>query len=142
MLITGSLDKGIKIFQLPFYWPSELVRKYKSKNDKKILLSNINYIEDKNTGEEEFEKALEKLENDEVKNKNPFENENDKKSEKINKEENLKNNNDKEENKLDDNIETTEDEDFLILRSVAKLKHELSENEKNCEDLHGWDEDF
>jgi len=83
---------------------------------------------------------LEKLEKEEINrlNRNDLDNEK-------NKEQILKKDidvNTKEESKGEDNIETTEDEDFLILRSVAKLKHELSEREKNCEDLHGWDEDF
>jgi len=77
-------------------------------------------------------------------NKNPF----DEKSEEIinqepvEKNENLKNNEENYGNKEDINTETPEDDDFLILKSVAKLKNELSEIEKNCEDLYGWDEDF
>lgn len=140
MLITASHDKGIKIFQLPLYWPSELVRKYKSKNNKKILLANTNYKNEEKDSNNEFEKSSEKLENEE----NPFveKTENIINQEANKKNENIKNKEDANENKEDANIEATEDDDFLILKSVAKLKHELSEHEKNCEDLHGWDEDF
>jgi len=150
ILITGSYDKGIKVFQLPIYWPSELVRKYKSKNNKKILLSNAHIKSDKEAIEY-FEKAQEKLEAEETRmqNKSPFnheenernldnqENKNDK-----SKVENNEKSIDKEENKGESNIDTIEDDDFLILKSVAKLKHGLSDREKVCEDLHGWDEDF
>jgi len=136
------------------------VRKYKSKNNKKILLSNLNNPVNEEKGESEnFEKALEKLEADEearMQNKNPFgkeENEsninnNNKDNNKGQGEKGNENANDcsninkEEENKGDSNFDTTEDDDFLILKSVAKLKHELSEKEKICEDLHGWDEDF
>lgn len=157
ILITGSHDRGIKVFQLPLYWPSELVRKYKSKNDKKLLLSNVNTAEEN----EDFEKSLEKLEDEETRmqNKNPFgkeeselnsNNDNDKNKDnqhksrlEENENDNDKGNNDyKEEPKGESNFDTTEDDDFLILKSVAKLKQGLSEKEKNCEDLHGWDEDF
>ncbi len=136
------------------------MRKYKSKNNKKILLSNLNNPVNEEKGESEnFEKALEKLEADEearMQNKNPFgkeENEsninnNNKDNNKGQGEKGNENANDcsninkEEENKGDSNFDTTEDDDFLILKSVAKLKHELSEKEKICEDLHGWDEDF
>ena len=153
ILITGSHDKGIKVFQLPLYWPSELVRKYKSKNNKKILISNLTTAHQEKEENQNFEKALEKLEDEEMRteNKSPFgeekiESNNNYKSEgeKENEEANNTNdnNNNMEENKGESNFDTTEDDDFLILKSVAKLKHELSEREKFCEDLHGWDEDF
>lgn len=152
-MITGSHDKGIKVFQLPLYWPSELVRKYKSKNNKKLLLAKSSNAENQEKDEtEDFEKALEKLENEEtaIKNKSPFgkEEENEKieinnNNEKTNKANGEKESQDhKEENKGESNMDTTEDDDFLILKSVAKLKQGLSDRERNCEDLHGWDEDF
>lgn len=125
------------------------MRKYKSKNNKKILLSNIHANEAKEENED-FEKQLEKLEKveNQIKNKSPFDKKQgqahliDSEDKKNNKTNNQNEKIEMEENKEESNIDTTEDDDFLILKSVAKLKHELSEKEKNCEDLHGWDEDF
>lgn len=87
----------------------------------------------------DFETALEKFEKEEDENKFLFENIGDNEHiysyKKIGT--SVEDNKDSEEKdkKLDD-------DDYLISQSLAKLKIEISEKEKICEDLNGWDEEI
>lgn len=147
ILLTGSYDKSIKLFQLPLYWPSELIRKYKSKNSKKILFNTRQIEEEENLSKPEANEMTEQKEYYQ-KNKNSAEmntlnkhmaDENKIKCENnLNEAENPSGNSMKDDSKA----ENVEDDDYLISKSIAKLKYELSEREKICEDLHGWDEDY
>lgn len=119
------MDKTVKMFQLPLTWPSELIRKYKSKNNKRILLSNVDN-RDEYIDSTDFEKALDNLDKDEK----MFE-----------KDENNKDNNEINLNSKDEKHQTIEDEDFLISKSLAKIRCDITEKEKSCEDLHGWDDE-
>jgi len=149
ILITASLDKGIKMWQLPLSWPSELVRRYKQKNERRILLNSI-HAQNKISREENEDEKLEEEKNEKIfetfEMKNLDEKENNNELDK----ENNNNNEGENRNRLDqefdldknkpDKITDDEDDDFLIGQKLKKMI-ELTEREKNCEDLHGWDED-
>ena len=47
MLLSISQDKSIKLHQFPIFWPSEIIRKQKSKNQKSLF--NINDKESKSS---------------------------------------------------------------------------------------------
>lgn len=154
ILLSASLDKGIKMWQLPLSWPSELVRKYKQKNERKILLKNYDALRDINKENEiliqEGKKEEKIFENFEMKNLD--ENGQDKNT--LKNKENVavyserENPNDKgndsnllnESDLIKKEYDLIEDDDFIIGQKLKKM-NELTEKEKNCEDLHGWDED-
>ena len=108
IIITGSFDKRILIYQLPIYYPAELIR-----NDKTL--------EDMNKENDNL-KSSNILGNDEIlptKDKD------------FNYDENvlIKKNNNKVESLL-------ESKNLLINRREKRV---LNEEEKNCDDIQGWD---
>jgi hypothetical protein len=155
------------MFQLPLSWPSELIRKYKQKNERKILLNNNNDNYNYNPNADSYKNPNtsniffnENENNEEVNKEKIFENSNYEEKGNIyfektsdNTQEEIINKN---KNRLDEefdiegnynivknyNDDEDDDDDDFILGQKLKKMNQISEMEKNCEDLHGWDEDY
>jgi hypothetical protein len=143
------------MFQLPLSWPSELVRKYKQKNQRKILLNNLNSqnrslseesnIEIKSYNNNNYNDKTIEIEKF-VGEENPFSKGNDIKNfnslKNADREFALKNMKKiEEEIEIEKTYDLIEDEDDFIIGRKLKKINKITEKEKNCEDLEGWDED-
>ena len=107
-IISVSLDKSIKIFQIPFKWPAELIRKNKRNND-------INIIKDMIGDTKEFFYELE------YNNKYKFENKEDM---------NIEDNNDIE---IDNNDNNNEKSNRINIWDIGNLNNEKEKGENESQ---------
>jgi hypothetical protein len=142
------------MFQLPLSWPSELVRKYKQKNQRKILMNKMNSQNRLLREDTEMQRNSYDNDNENYKENNIIEDNKfiDEKNYLRKGNENRLKNQDSEfvsENKsildqeieIEKNYDLIEDEDDFIIGRKLKKMNEITEKERYCEDLHGWDED-
>lgn len=117
--MTSSLDKSIRIYQLPIFWPSEIIRRSKNKNSKNLIqenTSNYHSTPTQQTEENNLENSDNELEENVI--HQPI----------------ITANNDL----------IFNDEDIAdVARRFNKANlPELLEKQVWCEDLDGWDNDY
>jgi hypothetical protein len=141
VILTASNDKTVKMYQLPIQWPSEIIRKYKGKNEKTLLMTSSSksvakeedgvsrstiYPEEEEKSYIPVEEYKEREYDTQIKNNTEIENNH------------LVNENDHNESNP---FEKAEVDDTTSISSSKKLKEQVVLREKYCEDLDGWDYD-